>query len=102
MKLCRVLGSVVATAKHPHYEGRKLFVVQPIDEKGEPKGSSYLAVDTVQAGAGDSVLVLTEGTGVRQILKLQGAVPIRSLIVGVVDEVAVEEPARAETAKARA
>ncbi len=89
MKLCKVLGPVVSTAKHPEYHGRKLLVVQPIDEHGQPKGSSYLAVDTVQAGQGDQVLVLSEGTGARQILKRQGAIPIRSLIVGVVDHVEV-------------
>ena len=53
MKICRVKGSVVATAHHPAFDGRKLLVVQPLDESGAEKGDSYLAVDTVQAGAGD-------------------------------------------------
>jgi ethanolamine utilization protein EutN len=94
MKICRVLGTVVATAKHPAYVGHKLLVVQPEDEHGEPVGASYLAVDVVQAGAGDRVLVMSEGTGVRQILKQQ-ILPIRSLIVGIVDAVdtVTEKPA---------
>ncbi|MFO0572548.1 MAG: EutN/CcmL family microcompartment protein [Polyangia bacterium] len=87
MKLCRVLGPVVATAKHPTYIGRKLLVVQPLDESGADVGSSFLAVDDVQAGRGDVVLVMQEGNGVRQLLKLGSQVPIRSLIVGIVDHV---------------
>ena len=90
MKLCRVLGNVVATAKHPAYRGQTLLVVQPIDEAGRDKGSSFLAVDTVQAGPGDRVLVMSEGNGVRQILQMGKQVPIRSLIVGVVDQVDAE------------
>ena len=88
MKICRVLGTVVATAKHPTYHAHKLLVVQPLDEKGERAGSSFLAVDVVQAGVGDLVLVMSEGNGVRQILKQQ-ILPIRSLIVGIVDQVDV-------------
>ena len=87
MTLCRVEGSVVATAHHPSFDGRKLLIVQPLDERGAERGDSYLAADSVQAGAGDLVLVLTEGTGVRQILKQGAIVPIRSLIVGIVDQV---------------
>jgi ethanolamine utilization protein EutN len=99
MKLCRVLGTVVATAKHPTYDGHKLLVVQPLDEKGERAGASFLAVDVVQAGVGDLVLVMSEGNGVRQILKQQ-ILPIRSLIVGIVDQ--VEVPAAKAEAPRRA
>ena len=90
MKVCRVLGTVVATAKHPAYDGRTLLVVQPLDDAGQPAGASYLAVDVAQAGVGDTVLVSSEGNGTRQILKMGDAVPIRSLIVGVIDRVDVE------------
>ena len=87
MNLCKVLGSVTSTLKHPAFQGRKLMVVQPLDESQQPAGKSFLAVDnTSSAGPGDVVLVLREGTGVRQILK-DKTLPIRSLIVGVVDEV---------------
>lgn len=89
MRLCRVIGSVVATVKHPTYAGEKLLIVQPIDEAGADTGGSFLAVDRAQAGPGDRVLVLREGNGVRQILKKGDLVPIRSLIVGVVDRVDV-------------
>ncbi|MBX5481355.1 MAG: EutN/CcmL family microcompartment protein [Myxococcaceae bacterium] len=89
MNLCKVLGPVVATAKHPAFEGRKLLVVQPLDEAQRPVGRSFLAVDhTSCAGVGDTVLVMREGNGVRQVLG-DKMLPIRSLIVGVVDAVTV-------------
>ena len=90
MKICRVMGTVVATAKHPAYAGRTLLLVQPLDENGAAKGDSYIAVDVAQAGVGDLVLVSSEGNGTRQILKMGDTVPIRSLIVGIVDRVDVE------------
>jgi len=89
MRLCRVIGNVVATVKHPVYAGQKLLIVQPVDGEGRDIGTSFLAVDTVQAGAGDRVLVMSEGNGVRQILQMGDRVPIRSLIVGIVDQVDV-------------
>lgn len=88
MTLGRVIGTVTSTVKHPTYVGHKLLVVQPVDEHGADAGDAILAVDTVQAGVGDRVLVMREGTGVRQILK-QKVLPIRSLIVGIVDAVDV-------------
>ena len=89
MNLCRVLGTVVATEKHPAFHARKLMVVQPLDEQKNPTGKSFLAVDnSSSAGPGDIVLVMREGGGVRQVLK-DKTLPIRSLIVGIVDEVDV-------------
>lgn len=89
MRLCRVLGNVTASAKHAAYAGRTLLVVQPLDEHGADAGDSFIAIDHAQAGPGDRVLVLTEGNGVRQILKMGDIVPIRSIVVGIVDEVDV-------------
>jgi ethanolamine utilization protein EutN len=89
MKVARVKGTLVATAKHPAYVGHKLLVVQPLDENGAEAGDTMVAVDTVQAGVGDTVLINQEGNGTRQILK-QADLPIRSLVVGVVDAVDVE------------
>ena len=87
MRYCRVVGPMGAAAKHPAFAGRTLFGVQPLDERGGDAGHSFVAVDHAQAGVGDKVLVLTEGNGVRQILKAGDIVPIRSIIVGVVDHV---------------
>jgi ethanolamine utilization protein EutN len=85
--LCRIIGNVVATVHHPVYDGQKLMIVQPIDGGGDDIGTSFLAVDRVQAGPGDRVLVMREGNGVRQLMGMGQQVPIRSLIVGVVDAV---------------
>lgn len=87
MKCCRVVGPMWAAVKHPAFAGRSLFVVQPLDEHGKDAGQSFVAIDHAQAGVGDKVLVLTEGNGVRQILKQGDFVPIRSIIVGIVDAV---------------
>lgn len=89
MIVCRVVGTVVATEKHPTYEGHKILLCQPLDEHGAEKGDAIIAVDRAQAGVGDKVLVMREGNGVRQLLRVQ-KLPIRSLIVGIVDEVQVE------------
>jgi len=88
MILCKVLGPVIATEKHPAFARLKLLVVQPVDERGAPAGKSFLAVDrAVQAGEGDTVLVLREGTGIRQLFGLlpSDRLPIRSCIVVIVD-----------------
>jgi ethanolamine utilization protein EutN len=82
-----VIGNVVATVKHPSYAGQRVLIVQPVDADGADSGSSFLAVDRAQAGPGDRVLVMSEGGGVRQVLKLGDQVPIRSIVIGVVDEV---------------
>ena len=90
MILCKVLGPVVSTEKHPAFAGLKLLVVQPVDERGAASGKSFLAVDrAIHAGPADTVLVLREGTGIRQLfgVPLTGKLPIRSCIVGVVDQV---------------
>ena len=89
MNLCRVLGSVVASEKLAVFVGRKILVVQPLDELQKPLGKSYLAIDNISsAGKGDLVLVMNEGSGVRQVLQDKTA-PIRALIVGVVDAIDV-------------
>ena len=78
---------MVATIHHPSFDARKLLIVQPLDETGATVGESFLAVDMVQAGVGDTVLVNREGGGNRQLLGMGPNVPIRSLIVGIVDQV---------------
>lgn len=82
-----MIAPMWAAAKHPAFAGRTLFVVQPLDERGGDAGGSFVAVDHAQAGVGDEVVVLTEGGGVRQILAAGDLVPIRSIIVGIVDRV---------------
>ena len=89
MTLCKVLGSVTSTAKHEAFLGRRLMVVQPIDERSRPTGTTFIAVDRIcSAGPGDLVLVNREGNGARQLLG-GDRLPIRSVIVGVVDRVQI-------------
>ena len=97
MILARVIGNVVMTIKHASYHGEKLMMVRPVDEKLADAGDDWLAIDRAQAGVGDVVLVLREGSGIRQILGRDDGlsvekavikdVPIRSMIIAVVDEV---------------
>jgi ethanolamine utilization protein EutN len=84
-----------ADVKHPAFAGHPLFVVQPLDADGKDAGASFVAIDRAQAGAGDKVIVLTEGTGVRQILGQGDQVPIRSAIVGIVDRFDVDSASNA-------
>ncbi|MGD8603737.1 MAG: EutN/CcmL family microcompartment protein [Anaerolineales bacterium] len=88
MYIGKVIGTVVSTIKIDHLDDRKLLIVDMLDLEGEETGYYDIAVDVVQAGLGDTVLVIDEGNGARQVLGLDpGAV--RAVIVGVVDEVAL-------------
>ena len=61
MLIARVVGDLVATQKHPSHEGLKLLLVQPLNLDGTNRGDAMVAVDAVDAGVGDQVLVATEG-----------------------------------------
>jgi microcompartment protein CcmK/EutM len=88
MYIGKVIGTVVSTIKIDHLEDRKLLIVDLLDLEGKETGYYDIAVDVVQAGLGDTVLVIDEGNGARQVLNLDpGAV--RAVIVGIVDEVAI-------------
>ena len=88
MYIGKVIGTVVSTIKISHLEGRKLLLVDQLDLQGSETGAYDIAVDVVQAGPGDTVLVIDEGNGARQVLGIDpGAV--RAVIVGVVDEVSL-------------
>jgi microcompartment protein CcmK/EutM len=88
MYIGKVIGTVVATIKISHLDARKLLLVEQVDLRGKETGYYDIAVDVVQAGPGDTVMVLDEGNGARQILEIDpGAV--RAVVVGIVDEVAL-------------
>jgi ethanolamine utilization protein EutN len=86
MILGKVIGNVVSTIKLPVYQGYKILIVQPVNDKEELQGKTILALDTVQAGIGDTVLVLDEGNSSRLIMNNSTA-PVRTMIVGIVDSV---------------
>jgi microcompartment protein CcmK/EutM len=88
MYIGKVIGTVVSTIKISHLEGRKLLLVDQLNLEGQETGYYDIAVDVAQAGPGDTVLVIDEGNGARQILGLDPGA-IRAVIVGVVDEVMV-------------
>jgi microcompartment protein CcmK/EutM len=89
MYIGRVSGTVVATIKNELFEGRKLLLVDKLGLGGQPTQKYDIAVDMVQAGAGDLVLVLDEGNSARQIVDREPLGAIRAVIVGIVDEVDV-------------
>ncbi|MCK5645422.1 MAG: EutN/CcmL family microcompartment protein [Anaerolineales bacterium] len=86
MYIGKVIGSVVATIKIDHLQDRKLLLVDQLDLEGNETGYYDIAVDVVQAGPGDTVMVIDEGNGARQILGIDPGA-IRAVIVGVVDEI---------------
>ena len=86
MFLAHVVGEVVATIKHAHLAATKLLLVQPESVPGRPTPPAVIAVDTVDAGPGDHVLVADEGNAAAQVLGLPRG-PVRTVIVGVVDDV---------------
>ena len=90
MILGRVIGNVVSTVKLPVFQGYKILVVQPINDQEEPQGETILALDTVQAGVGDNVLVIDEGNSSRLIMNNSMA-PVRTMVVGIVDLVKTTE-----------
>ncbi|MEE8339952.1 MAG: EutN/CcmL family microcompartment protein [Xanthomonadales bacterium] len=89
MILARITGSVVSTIHHPIVDGHKLLLADRLDLNGKPTGGYLLALDAIGAGQGETVLILDEGTGARQILDDPNA-PVRSIVVGIVDAVELE------------
>jgi len=87
MTLCRVVGNVVNTVKHPVLTGHKLMVCEPVNPAtGKRAAGRMVAVDTVQAGIGDMVLVIDEGNAARRILG-DATAPVRTVIAAIVDRV---------------
>ena len=92
MILGRVIGCVVSTVKHPSYEGKKVLLVEPVSPDGTPKRGTVVAVDTVGAGDGDIVLVASEGRSATEILGFSTRMPLRSVIIGIVDHIELYRP----------
>ncbi len=91
MFIGKVISSIVSTVKHPSYSGKKLFAVRPIHPVTRNEyGQTFVAIDLVDAGIGDIVLVSQEGGAVRSILKDKTA-PIRSFILAIVEDWQIEE-----------
>jgi ethanolamine utilization protein EutN len=87
MFLGRVVGSIVSSAKHPTYAGQKLMIVRLTTPDGRMTPRMMVAVDAVGSGAGDFVLISSDGQGVSDILGYDTLIPIREIIVAIVDRV---------------
>lgn len=86
MFLAQVVGDVVATIKHAELAAQKLLLVRGVNPDGTATGRLMIALDTVDAGPGERVLVADEGNSAAQVLH-RGRGAVRTVIVGVVDEV---------------
>jgi microcompartment protein CcmK/EutM len=92
MKVGRVAGTVVSTIKIPVLDKHRLLLCDIEDWAGKPSGYT-IAVDVVDAGVGDTVLILDEGSSARQILGLETGA-IRAVVVGIVDQLIVDGETR--------
>lgn len=90
MLLAKIVGTVVATRKDPRLVCSKLLVVRPVDPSGKVDGGYLVAIDTVDAGVGERVLVVS-GSSARMALGLKDC-PVDAAIVGIVDAVEISEP----------
>jgi microcompartment protein CcmK/EutM len=88
MLIARVIGSTVATIKDEKLVGRKLLVLRQSDERGNPSGKPYVAIDTVDAGVGDLVLTAA-GSSARQTTQTKDT-PVDAVIMAVIDSLEVD------------
>jgi ethanolamine utilization protein EutN len=88
MQIARVIGTVVATRKHPRFDGAKLLLVQPLNIDDTPRGNAVLAVDGVGAGVHEKVLIVLEGRAAGETLGRKAA-PVDAAIIGIIDSVTV-------------
>ena len=89
MYIGRVTGTVVSTVKHSLFNGQKLMLVTRLNLDGSETTTYDVCLDDVQAGVGDVVVVLDEGSSARQIIGKRGTGPARAIIVGIVDKVEI-------------
>jgi len=89
VKVGRVAGTVVSTINTGFFDGRRLLLCDLLGSDGDPAGYT-IAVDVVDAGVGDTVLILDEGNSARQIFELATG-EIRAVVVGIVDEMVMDD-----------
>jgi ethanolamine utilization protein EutN len=87
MLLAKVIGTVVATRKDPRLESHKLLVARAMDPQGKPEGNALVAIDTVDAGVGETVLIVS-GSSARMAAGMKDC-PVDAAIVGIVDAIEV-------------
>lgn len=91
MILAKVIGNVVATQKNKSLEGHKLLLVKEVDFEGKfINKNDALAIDLINAGIGDTVLIVREGDAIKQILGSNKA-PVNTMIIAIVDDIDISE-----------
>ena len=90
MILAKVVGTVVATRKDERLLSAKLLISRPMDPSGKPEGTYLVAVDTVEAGVGETVLIVS-GSSARMASGLKDC-PVDAAIVGVIDSIEIDNP----------
>jgi ethanolamine utilization protein EutN len=90
VQIGRVIGTLVATQKHPKLHGAKLLLVQPLTLDDKPRGVAVLTIDSVGAGVGEKVLIVIEGRAAGEALRRKAA-PVDAAIIGIIDEVTLDE-----------
>jgi microcompartment protein CcmK/EutM len=89
MILARIVGTVVATRKDERLVSSKLLVARPLDPSGKIDGNYLVAVDTVDGGVGETVLIVS-GSSARMAAGLKDC-PVDAAIVGIVDQIEVKD-----------
>ncbi len=90
MDIAKVIGTVIATRKHPSLEGTRLLLVQPLDQKRNPISTPIVAVDTLQdAGIGETVYIVTGGDAAGVLPGKR--MPVDVAIVGIVDSISLHD-----------
>jgi len=87
--LAKIVGTVVATRKDPRLVSSKLLVAQPVDPRGKAEGNYLVAVDTVDAGVGETVLIVS-GSSARMASGMKDC-PVDAAIIGIIDSVDVTD-----------
>jgi ethanolamine utilization protein EutN len=84
MQLAKVVGRTTATVKHETLAGQRLLIIQPLDAAGNADGEPQIAIDNIGSRQGDTVLLTTDGTAVRELVKKENT-PIRWAVIGIPD-----------------
>ncbi len=87
MILGKIIGNVVSTVKMKGYESKIILIVQPVDKDGKANGQSFLAIDAIRAGVGDTVLVVDEGNSARSVIKEPHSLTIKTIVYAIVDRI---------------
>jgi microcompartment protein CcmK/EutM len=87
MLIARVVGDLTATRKHATHEGRKILLVQPLNLDGSDRGGAMVALDSVDAGIGDRVLIVTDGYAAMTAVGRPMGSPIDVAVIGYIDRI---------------